>query len=95
MTEDLGVIMLVIALALVLIAAACAAVLMDATRSMLPGVTRPVSLPAPLAVPAAPALPVQRSRETSPDAQADAAHRAYSYVAALPTEPSPALRASL
>ena len=90
MAEDLGVIMLVIALALVLIAAACAAVLMDATRSMLPGVNRPAEI-----LVAAPALPVQRTRETSPDAQADAALRAYTFVAALPTEPSPALRASL
>lgn len=81
--------MIVIALALVLIAAACAAVLVDATRSMLPGVSTGVPLPITAEV------PVQRTREISPDAIDDAAHRAYGFVAALPTEPRTNLRANL
>ncbi|MFL6061998.1 MAG: hypothetical protein ACJ72E_12265 [Marmoricola sp.] len=81
--------MIVIALALVLIAAACAAVLMDATRSMLPGVSTSV----PLTIAAE--VPVQRTREASPDAIDDAAQRAYGFVAALPTEPRTSFRGSL
>jgi hypothetical protein len=73
--------MLVIALALVLIAAAAAAVLMDASRSMLPAVNRTAPLDQ-----AAPAVAVQRTAETSPDAQADAA-RAYGFASTLPAEP--------
>jgi hypothetical protein len=81
--------MIVIAVALVLIAAACAAVLMDATRSMLPAVGQPIPLRQ-----VAPEVPVQRNREVSPDA-VDDAHRAYGFVAALPAEPRTTLRASL
>jgi hypothetical protein len=75
------VIMLVIALAMVLIAAASAAVLIDATRSMLPSVNRAV----PVTV--VTQIPMQRTRATSPDARDDAARRAYGLIASLPTEP--------
>lgn len=88
--------MIVIALALVLIAAACAAVLMDATRSMLPAVGQPIPLrpvaQGPIQGPTE--VPTQRNREVAPDA-IDDAHRAYSFVAALPAEPRAILRASL
>jgi hypothetical protein len=79
--------MIVIAVALVLIAAACTAVLVDATRSMLPGVT-------PVALQVQATVPTQRTREVAPDA-IDDAHRVYSFVAALPTEPRSTLRATL
>jgi hypothetical protein len=95
--------MIVIALALVLIAAACAAVLMDATRSMLPGVgqpVRPIAVEVPVQVSvqmpaqATGQVPTQRTRAVSPDA-IDDAHRAYGFVAALPAESRSTLRTTL
>lgn len=74
--------MLVIALALVLLAAACAVVLTEASRSVIPPmapVVRQVAAPAT-------AIPTQRMPGEIGSAKADAAHRAYAFIAELPAD---------
>jgi hypothetical protein len=73
--------MLLIAFVLVVVAAACAAITLEAGRVMLPAVDRAL----PLDSAPSPAVATQRTRETSPDA-ADDRQRAYTFVASLPAE---------
>lgn len=98
--------MLVIALALVLLAAACAVVLTEASRSVIPPMapvvreaspmTGPATAPlsAPLTGRVTGAIPMQRMPGQVGSAKADAA-RAYVFIADLPAEQSPAVDKSL
>jgi len=76
--------MLVIALALVLLAAACAVVLTEASRSVIPPMAPVVRQVAPVS----PGIPTQRLAGEIGSAKADAAHRAYAFIAELPAEKS-------
>ena len=83
--------MLVIALALVLLAAACAVVLTEASRSVIPPMAptiRQVAAPAPV-------IPTQRMAGEIGSAKADAAHRAYAFIAELPAEKNAGLDKTL
>lgn len=94
--------MLVIALALVLLAAACAVVLTEASRSVIPPMapiareaspmTGPVTTPLTGRVTGA--IPMQRMPGQVGSAKADAA-RAYVFIAELPAEQGPAVDRSL
>lgn len=75
--------MLVIALGLVLIAAACAVVLMEASQSVLPSVGR--SAPIQHA-PVAPTAPATDWRGAALNAHADSTNLQFAIVAALETE---------
>lgn len=80
--------MLVIALALVLLAAACAVVLVEASRSVIPPmapVVRPVA-------PAATGIPTQRAPGEVGSAKAA---RTYAFIAELPVEKNSGLDTSL
>lgn len=94
--------MLVIALALVLVAAACAVLLTEASRSVIPpmaGPARETAAPeaTPLETVAAtpfPAIPTQRRGGEVGSAKADRA-RAYAFIAELPAEKNTGLDTSL
>lgn len=75
--------MLVIALALVLLAAACAVVLTEASRSVIP----PMAPVIRQAAPVSPGIPTQRMPGEIGSAKADAA-RAYAFIAELPATKS-------
>lgn len=74
--------MLVIALGLVLMAAACAVVLMEASQSVLPAVGRPV----PITVVAEPGTPATDWRGAALNAHTDSTNLQFAIVAALETE---------
>ncbi len=94
--------MLVIALALVLLAAACAVVLTEASRSVIPPMapvvreTEPVASPVamPLTGKVTGTIPMQRMPGQIGSAKADAG-RTYAFIAELPAEQSPAVDKSL
>ncbi len=89
--------MLVIALALVLLAAACAVVLTEASRSVIPPMTPVVRQVTPVTqvTPAAPVVPLQRLGGEIGSAKTDAAQRAYAFIAELPAEKNTGFDASL
>lgn len=79
--------MLVIALGLILIAAACAVVLIEASKSVIPLVGPPaISSPRP--------IPEQRTSSPTVTVTTDAGRGAYAFITSLPTETSP-VRATL
>jgi hypothetical protein len=84
--------MLVIALALVLLAAACAVVLTEASRSVIPPMAPVVRQ---VAAPVAATIPTQRLAGEIGSAKADAAHRAYAFIAELPAEKNPGVDKTL
>lgn len=77
--------MLVIALALTLVAAACAVVLVEASRSVIPPMA-PVVREAGLAGKTAPAIPTQRVAGEIGSAKADSGQRTYAFIAELPAD---------
>jgi hypothetical protein len=74
--------MIIIALGLVLIAAACAVVLMEASQSVLPTIGRAL----PVTVTAAGAAPVTDWRGAALNAHADSTNLQFAIVAALETD---------
>lgn len=85
--------MLVIALALVLLAAACAVVLIEASRSVIPTMAPIVRQTAPVAP--INVIPAQRLAGELGSAKADSAHRAYAFIAELPAEKTEGFDSSL
>ncbi|MCW2855863.1 MAG: hypothetical protein JWR52_1478 [Marmoricola sp.] len=79
--------MLVIALGLILIAAACAVVLIEASKSVIP-------LVGPPTVAAARPIPEQRTSSDTIAVRTDAGRSTYEFITSLPVEAAP-LRASL
>ncbi len=79
--------MLVIALGLVLISAACAVVLIEASKSVLP-------LVGPAALAAARPIPEQRTSSPVVEARTEAGRGAYEFITSLPAE-NPPIRATL
>lgn len=86
--------MLVIALALVLLAAACAVVLTEASRSVIPPMA-PVVRQVAEVTPITRVIPAQRMAGEIGSAKADAAHRAYAFIAELPAEKNTGVDKSL